>query len=143
MAKFFYRSDGSCLAFARDAEMEVRVRLNADNPEAAGPAFEFDETTNVSLCNDIAANSPRYSCSGGLLRKDGSVVAVAANSAAKDEREDFSSSLSTMVTRLTQISTQAETGFQNNTARDTAIRDLALALRRVVRRLGHFNSLKG
>src|SRR5690606_3583747 len=86
VARIYHDNAGAVLRFARTKAEEA-------TPAGAAGSLAFDETTNAALAQQIADDPLAYLVSGGQLRRGGQAVAIAADSASKQERDDFDAAL--------------------------------------------------
>jgi hypothetical protein len=134
MAKFFKHNGVVCLRRSDAEEAKHPV------PAGATDIVSFDEDSNAALLSDFDFNCNPYTLVAGQLQKNGSPVAIAADTTAKQERADFDSQVAAAITRLGQIKTGADAGLTNS-QRDAAIGDLAVILRRTLRLLNQLRPL--
>lgn len=133
MAKF-YRDPAGNYGLRRSPEEEVQAPI-----PGGSTAVEFDEETNAGLLRSLDGQEPGWrwqdhAISGGQIVRGGTPVAVNPDGQDKQDRDGFRAALQTALVRLQQIETAASGGL-NNAQRDAAIGDLALILRRTLRRL--------
>lgn len=133
MAKFYRDPQGNYgLRYTSNEEVQHPI------PDGA-TVVEFDEATNPNLLASLNGQAAGFrwqdhTIVGGQIVRAGTPLVINPDGPDKQDRDGFRAALQTALARLQQIEMAAAGGL-NNAQRDAAIGDLALILRRTLRRL--------
>jgi hypothetical protein len=98
MARVYADANGKICGRARSDDEDA---LRFPNGAAGATSnVQFDEITNQALVDDIATNWDAYSIVGGVLKKNGVPVNIAADNSATTDRKAIKSNLTSLFTAL-------------------------------------------